>query len=173
MSRLTIPERKPANKVPMSDCDCTQTCSRPATSNNFNNLGQTPAKRAVQLRALRNQRCARLEMHERRLVLQRARAGTAHRRPSEVMTETMGPRRGIGPTDSCMNDARAWRRLTRVAVSAALYAFHPLFLDGRDLRARSSPRSNPPPRMESNADMPLEIWSAVSLSRCSEATNRG
>ena len=26
---LTIPERKPANKVPMSDCDCTQTCSHP------------------------------------------------------------------------------------------------------------------------------------------------
>jgi hypothetical protein len=30
------------------------------------------------------------------------------------MTETMGPQRGIGPADSCMNDARAWRRLTRL-----------------------------------------------------------
>ena len=82
------------------------------------------------------------------------------------MTETMGPRRGIGPTDSCMNDARAWRRLTRVAVSAALYAFHPLFLDGWDLRARSFGECRAPARSDHWAEilvMLSELYPGESL----------
>jgi hypothetical protein len=41
-------------------------------------LGQMPAKRVDQLGALRHQHFARLVMHERRLVLQRAHADKAH-----------------------------------------------------------------------------------------------
>ena len=80
------------------------------------------------------------------------------------MTETMGPRRGIGPTDSRMNDARAWRRLTRVAVSAALYAFHPLFLDGWDLRARSFGERRAPARSDHWAEiLVMELYPGESL----------
>src|ERR1700732_1350593 len=58
-------------------------------------LQQMPAKRVDQLRALRHQHFARLVMHERRLVLQRAHAGKAHRRPCHRFADPGGVGRVI------------------------------------------------------------------------------